>query len=472
MDKFFNSIIPAAELFTRHVENDSFIRLVTHNDADGLSSGGILSACAVRMGARFRISSEKKLDEKLIASLVEEDPDLIVFSDFGSGYLDVISESLKKDIIILDHHMPVEHEAENITHVSPMIHEIDGAREIAASGVCYFFAKALDPENTDLACLGLVGALGDQQDSGERKSLYGLNTIIEQDAIDKGLLNKHVGLIFYGYETRPIARAIAYTTIPYIPGLSGNESNSVAFLKEIGIEILDGDRLRALSDLSEDEKTRLFSALSNHMVSSGCDSNAIHQLIGTIYTFRLEEPSTALRGGREYGSLLNACGRMGKAGVGLSVCLGDRGDAMVKAQATLEEYRATISHALDWVQMNSKVEERDNIYVITAEDKVNDTVIGVVSGILLGQGILKERKPIVATAYTDDDQLKISARGTDELVQAGLHMGLVMQTAAETVEGGGGGHDIAAGAYIPMNKETAFLEKVDSLVKETLSSAE
>ena len=470
-DNFFNSIIPASNLFTSHVEKGSNIRLVTHNDADGLSSGGILAACAVRMGARFKISSEKKLDEKLIARLVEESPDLILFSDFGSGYLEMISESLKQDIIILDHHMPVEYEADNIIHVSPMLHGIDGAREIAASGVCYFFAKALDPDNVDLACLGLLGALGDQQDSGERKSLFGLNTIIEQDAIDKGLLKKHVGLIFYGYETRAIAKAIAYTTLPYIPGLSGNESNCVAFLKEIGIEILEGDRLRALADLTDDERTRLFSALSNHMVSSGCDSSAIHQLIGTIYTFRLEEPSTPLRGGREYGSLLNACGRMGKPGVGLSVCLGDRGDAMAEAQGVLGEYRIAIAQALDWVQMNDKVEEQEHIYVITAEDKVNDTVIGVVSGVLLGQGILKSKKPIVATAFTEDDQLKISTRGLDELVKAGLHMGLVMQEAAEAVEGGGGGHNIAAGAYIPRNREKEFLENVNRIIEKTLKAS-
>jgi len=227
-----------------------------------------------------------------------------------------------------------------------------------------------------------------------------------------------------------------------------------------------------LADLTDDERTNLFSALSNHMVSSGCDSSAIHQLIGTIYTFKLEEQSTPLRGGREFGSLINACGRMGKPGVGLSVCLGDRGDAMIEAQEVLAGYRITIAKALDWVQMQDKVEEQEHIYVITAENKVNDTVIGVVSGVLLGQGILKAKKPIVATAFTEDDQLKVSTRGLDELVKAGLHMGIIMQEAAEAVGGGGGGHDIAAGAYIPRNKEREFLENVNRLVEKTLNAYE
>jgi RecJ-like exonuclease len=463
-EAFFSSFNEAVSTFTKHIKNDSYIRLVTHNDADGLSSGGILAIVAHRKGARFKISSEKKLDDKLISQLEKENPDLIIFSDFGSGYLDIISESLKQDIIILDHHLSMDYKSENIIHINPMLHEIDGARDIAASGISYFLAIALDHNNIDLAYLGLIGALGDQQDKGKRKSLVGLNTIIESEAENNHLLEKQVGLIFYGYETRPLAKAIAYTTIPFIPRLSGNEGNCVAFLKEIGIEILDGKKLRAMADLSEEEKTRLFSALSNHMINSGCDSKAIHELIGTIYTFKLEEPNTPMRSGREYASLLNACGRMGKQGVGLSLVMGDRLGAINEAQETLENYRKIIGYSLDWVQMNDKVEEMENIYVIRAEDKINDTVIGVVSGILLSQGILKKMKPIIATAFSEENQLKISARGTEELVKKGLHMGLVMQNAAEKVEGGGGGHDVAAGAYVPINKEIDFLKEVDRLV--------
>ena len=82
-EDFFNTFQQAVSLFNKHLENGSFIRLVTHNDADGLSSGGILAIVALRKGARFKISSEKKLDEKLIKRLAEEKPDLVIFSDFG-----------------------------------------------------------------------------------------------------------------------------------------------------------------------------------------------------------------------------------------------------------------------------------------------------------------------------------------------------------------------------------------------------
>jgi RecJ-like exonuclease len=464
MDDFLKVFQPALDLFRNHIEKGNKIRIITHNDADGLASGGILSVAAHRSGGIFWTSCEKRLDDKLIFRLGEENFDLLVFSDFGSGYLDIISENLKKDVVVFDHHLSIEGDYPEIIHVNPMLSGIDGAREISSAGICYLFSKELSDENRDLAPLALVGGLGDQQDKGIRKSLVGVNTLIEEEAIEMHLLEKKTGLVFYGFETRPLTKAISYTTSPFIPGLSGNEGNCVAFLKKIGLELEKENGLRSLSDLDDSETRLLFSSLSSHMVNEGCDSAVIHQLIGTIYIFNLEEPSTPLRNGREYASLLNACGRMGRQGLGLSICLGDRGEALVEAKEVLDDYRRKIAESLDWVHENNKVVEMEYLYTISAEDKVEDTVIGVVSGILLSQGILKQEKPIISTAWSEDDTIKVSARGLDSLVDKGIHMGRVMQKGAELVDGGGGGHDIAAGAYIPKGKEEEFLRAVNRIL--------
>ncbi len=459
------SFKPAVELLREHTEQGETVRIVTHNDADGIASGGILSMVMTRLDAPFKTSSEKRLDGKVLEAVASERNPIILFSDFGSGYLELIKEHLQgSDIIILDHHLPSDVEVSNLIHVNPILHGIDGSREVASSGLCYLFAKEVDEGNLDLSPLGLLGALGDQQDKGEKSSLYGLNTLIEGDAIKGGFLEKRVDLIFYGYETRPIPRAIAYTTTPFIPGLSGREDTCVAFLNEVGIQAKNNGRWRALRDLDEDEKRALFSALSSHMVSEGCDAEAVHSLIGTIYTFTGEEPWTPLRDGREYSSLLNACGRMSRPGLGLSITLGDRGAAMEEAEETVAEYRRKIGVALDWVRTEGKIMELDNIYLLRAEDRIDDAVIGVVSSILLSQGILKSEKPIIASARSEEGLIKVSGRSTEALVARGLHLGKVMQEAAESVEGGGGGHDIAAGAYLPQDKETEFIERIDRLV--------
>ena len=116
-DDFFQSFQPAIDLFKRHVEDRNNIRIITHNDADGLASGGILTVAAIRQGAVFQTSSEKKLNDKLISELARENSKLIVFSDFSSGYLDVLSESLTQDLLIFDHHLPRGEEIPNIVHM-------------------------------------------------------------------------------------------------------------------------------------------------------------------------------------------------------------------------------------------------------------------------------------------------------------------------------------------------------------------
>ncbi len=461
------SFSSAVNLFKSLAGGSDSVRILTHNDADGVASGGIISAAASRMGVPFRTTVEKRLDEEILGGVASEKPRLVVLSDFGSGYLSLVGKALPEtDVIILDHHMPVGDVAGRVVQVNPLLYGIDGSREIAASGVCYLFAKTVDPKNIDLATLGIVGALGDQQDKGERKSLVGVNTSIEAEAEANGFLAKSSGLIFYGHETRPIARAMANTTTPFMPGLSGAEDACVAFLIHLGIPLREGDRMRALRDLSEEETRILFSALSGHMVAQGCDARTVHNLIGTIYTFTKEEPSTPLRDGREYGSLLNACARMRRAGLGLSVCLGDRGPTMAEAEATVQEYRQRIGGYLDWVRSGDHLRELGSIYSLRAGTDIDENIVGVVSSILLGQGILKGGKPIVSSAASDGGTLKISARIADGTRYKGIHLGKVLQEASAAVGGSGGGHDIAAGAFIPATAEEEFLRRVDDLVKE------
>jgi RecJ-like exonuclease len=463
--KFTLSFKPAIELIKKNIDEKKLIRIVTHTDSDGLASGGILSRMVHRLGARWKTSCINSIDENSLIQLKKEKNPLILFSDFGSGYLKIIDEKLPhSEVVILDHHLPEEHQSDNIIQINPMLHNIDGSREIAASGVCYMFAKETDERNIDLSILGIVGALGDQQDKGDRNSLIGLNKLIEKDSIDQNLLKKRVDILLYGYETRPIARALAYTTNPFIPGLSGREDQCVAFLNDLGISLKQNSRWRALRDLSEEEKQSIFSALSNHLLSEDVKASSIHNLAGTIYTLKKEKDWTSLRDGREFSSLLNACARMKNPSLGISICLGDRGNALREAEEIMEQYRKKIASHLQYVNNEKIVHELENIYLIKGENLIEDTLIGVIAGILQNQGIFERFKPVIATAYTEDGRVKVSGRSSEELVHKGLHLGKAMQETAKLFDGNGGGHDIAAGAYIPLQKENEFVKEFNKTV--------
>ena len=73
------------------------------------------------------------------------------------------------------------------------------------------------------------------QDKYEQRSLKGLNEIIVNDAVEAGLLKVEKDLTFFGRETRPIHRMLATTTNPFIPGLSGQETEALNFVTNLGI---------------------------------------------------------------------------------------------------------------------------------------------------------------------------------------------------------------------------------------------
>ena len=57
--------MPAVDNLKEHVEREDIIRIVTHNDADGVAAGGLLTQLALRLGASIKTTCEKRIDEIL-----------------------------------------------------------------------------------------------------------------------------------------------------------------------------------------------------------------------------------------------------------------------------------------------------------------------------------------------------------------------------------------------------------------------
>lgn len=470
-ESFLLSFVEAAEVIREHAHSGEIVRVLTHSDADGIAAGAIICQALRRIGIASKVSCEKRLDEDLIRSVASESPDLVVFTDMGSGYIDIIERYLAEvQKLVLDHHLPVDVSSKHMVHINPVTYGLDGSREISGAGLAYLLARTLDANNVDLSVLAIVGALADQQDKGEKKTLFGLNAEIEADAKKAELLETTFDLIFFGYQTRPFAKAIARTTSPFMPGLSGREDRTVAFLQEMSIELKNSGRWRTLKDLTEQEKQTLFSELSKHLLSEGCGPEIIHELVGTIYLFPKEEARTPLRDAREFASLLNACARMDRPSLGISICLGDRDKGFTEAEKLLDDYRKTIAQYLEWVNRTSPIHEMKNVYVLKAGSEIDDRIIGVVASILISSGILKNKKPIIAAAASDQGLVKISARGEEAMAAAGIDLGFAVMQAAERVSGRGGGHDTAAGAFLKEEESEKFLEIVDDIVGNQLHS--
>jgi len=471
LNSFFNEAKRAAEFLLENIDKGKNILVISHMDADGISAAGIMGKALFNAEAKFCIRIERWMDEKVLdeACLHGEDA-LLVFTDMGSGYLDILGAKVgNRPIVILDHHQPIGASNESFLQVNPHLFGIDGSREISSAGIAYLVAKFLDKKNINLAYLAVVGALGDLQDKFDERGLGGVNDLIVKDAVESGFLKVETDLLFFGRETRPIHKALAYTANPYIPGISGEEDKSLAFLSELNIELKRNDRWRALRDLSQDEKRRLFSALHDYLVSRGFRSEVAMRLLGKVYVLVKEEPWTPLRDAREFALLLNATGRMEVPGLGVAICMGDRGKAYEEALKTLDEYRRTITKYLRWLDEHSdRIEEWESIYILHGEKDIDERAISTISTIL-STNLPKPDKPLIAYSFIPREKiLKISARTTDLLARKGLNLGEIIRVAAEKCSGVGGGHDIAAGAQIPYERKMEFLRNVSLLVKEQI----
>ena len=469
-DAFLASAAQAAKVIHETVQKDGFIHIFSHLDADGVAAAGIMGKALFRLDARFRIRITQWVDEKIIGEIVADKPELVILTDFGSGYLDLLNQKVPNfKVLILDHHQVTgAAQNSNFVHVNPHLHGIDGATDVSGSGVAYFVARAVDARNVDLAPIALVGALGDMQDRHDQRKLGGLNAKIVEDAVNAKLVLVEKDLTFFGRETRPIHRTLSTTTNPFLPGISGEEDKSLAFLSSLDIKLKDGDKWRALRDLSEEEKKRLCSALAEYLLSKGLHYE-VTNLIGHIYILSSEEPRTPLRDAREFAVVLNSTGRMDRPSLGIAVCMGDRSAALEEANKVLEEYRKDINKYLSWVmEKPERLKELQNIYVVNGEDFINEKIIGTISSIMM-TSLPNIEKPLVAYAKVAGEGVaKFSARTTDIGVRKGVNLGVAMRIAAEQFAGKGGGHNIAAGAQAPLDKVENFVEVVNDLVGKQL----
>ena len=474
IERFLASAAEASMVILETIQKDGFIHVFSHLDADGVAAAGVIGKALHRLDARFRIRVTQWVDDKIIGDILADKPQLVIFTDFGSGYLDLLNERIPSfKVLILDHHQITDSSVnENFVQVNPHMFGIDGATDISGSGVAYFVAKAVSLANMDLAPVALVGALGDIQDKYEQRKLYGLNEIMVNDALAVGLLKVEKDLTLFGRETRPIHKTLATTTSPFIPDLSGEEDKSLVFLANLDIPIKQGDKWRALRDLNEEEKRRLCSALADHLLSKGLHLE-VENLIGHIYVLTKEEPNTALRDAREFAVLLNSTGRMDRPSLGIAICMGDRGAALEEANKILEDYRKNISKYLSWVmEKPERMKELQNIYVIYGENFINEKIIGTISSIIVS-GLANAEKPIIAFANVEKEQTaKFSARTTEAAIRKGVNLGEVLRLASEAHGGKGGGHNIAAGAQVPIDKIEDFVKTVDELVGKQLRGRE
>ncbi len=443
------------------------VLVISHIDADGISAAAIAHLTLDRLGIEHHILFQSKISEETVKMINDSPEDYVWLCDLGSGYL---SEFTRSNLIVTDHHIPdpkwrkkqtVLDSFISLEHLNPHPYGFDGSSEVSGAGMTYLLSKAVDPANTDLAFLAVIGAIGDFQDANESK-LVGLNRLIVADAQADGDLVIEQDLRLFGRETRPIIQFFQYCNDPRLEGLTDNPGGCMDMLEFLMIPVKKDGEWRTWNDLDPEEKERVIDNVLELV-----PREMQPRVYGEVYTFPNFKPGTGLRDAKEYATILNSCGRYDDAETGLRICCGDE-TALADAERNRAEHRRQISSALAYVKDNHLIRERKFIQYFDAEDKIRDTVVGIVAGMLLNSPECRHNLPLIAMVDADDG-IKVSARANRDLVDRGLDLAAVMKTSSEKVGGYGGGHSVASGATIPADKKEEFLDLVEEMVSSQLN---
>ena len=450
------------------------VTVVAHIDADGVSSAAIATASLDRAGVPNDVRFVKKIDPTEIDRINADTADVVWLVDLGSGSFSAFT---RPNMVITDHHVPdtdspsrkggqLDLFSFEDTHVNPHLYGIDGATEVSGSGVTYTVAKAMDPGNIDLAPVAMVGANGDFQDSAACR-MVGWNRRIIADGEADGGLEAREDVRIYGRETRPLVQWLQFSNDPMLPGLTGNADGCARFLRELDIELRSEERWRCYVDLEGDERAALVDGLLSHLEGRGRPTK---RLTGEVYELIRERRGTELHDAKEYSTMLNACGRYGKAAIGMAICRGDRGDALNEGVALQRNHRSNLANGIEMIK--GQVERRRFLQFFHAGDRVQDSIVGIVAGMVLASGSVGTDLPMVAFADSEDEapdgstveNVKVSTRGTRDLVVRGLDLAHAVAVSSSLVGGSGGGHNIAAGATIPKGKEEEFMAMMEDII--------
>ena len=442
------------------------ITIISHIDADGIACEAILSQAISRQGISVRSVFVRQL-EPLTMPQIPSDASLKIFTDLGAGQQNLLFERglLEKEVVIIDHHVSQPCERQ-YTQVNCLPY---GHSRMSAAGVSYFVAKQLDTINIDLAKLAIVGNVGDMM-AREKCGLVGptRDVIVEDGMRHQSVEVRKKDLNCYGTATRPLHLSLAYNDDPFIKGISNNPEGARQFLKRLGIrQQHENGRWFVWEEIPVEDKRTIISALAEQLIANG---ESVDRLLAETYGFPDEIPRTPLRNAQEYATMLNACGRWSKPHVGGAILRGDRGIAYRDAEHMLNNHRAIIRNLLQYI-IDTGVKELENLQWIHVGGRYPDTIVGIGAGMALSK--LNSKKPILVMCEVPEDTnlTKVSMRTNERVVERGVDLQQALSNASAEYGGGGGGHKIAAGAYIPKMAEKEFLDRVNRILGEQFAAA-
>ncbi len=343
----------ASQKLLNQIEHQKDIFILSNSTVDGLVGSAILLSSIHNSKGNTTvrcINSSKVEDFKTeLIKMADEKHDFYVFVDFDSNFFDLITSLIEETYYLfvnsdsrnLDQ---IIEKDKTVTFVNPWIWQNDNDKENkhTSSSLTYLIAKNFDRKIIHSSFLPIVAAFSKNIDFNNIDQTE-LKEIL-QSALDLTLIERKKGLNFGVSETTSIVDAIENNTTHFIKGVTWDKENSIKIIEKSGIKITDNQRIRTWNELEDEDFNKIFNAIEKY-IEENCyhknksDDNIKEMkkrnrdlLFGYNYILTNEETGSILKDIESFSKSLDLCVRNQTFGLGLSICLGERDDAMMQVK--------------------------------------------------------------------------------------------------------------------------------------------
>lgn len=458
-EKFLKIIKVGANLLRSELNNGSKFYCISHMDADGVTGTAILTKIIESHNGQINFKFIESLGNEIIDSIanIQETFDDLIFCDCGSTSLDyILSKFTDKCIFVIDHHKTAQEICSNdrISHINPWLVNIDGTQSISAGGIAYLVSRQIE-KHLEMSPIAVVAAIAEWQDS--KGKLIDYNEQIFQDAEKQNFIKQERDIRLLGRQTYSLFNML-FISFPVLPSLTANLNACKNFLANLKI-----DEKKRWLDLDEEERNKFWEALKKRMKGK-LPEPLISTLYGNVYTLLQEKEGTMRRDAREFGFLINACGRRGYPQIGLEVCLSKDYEIYEKAVKLFQDDTKKLFEGIK--EITTSIQKKQNLEY-SFSDKIEPNLIGTVCSMVLSSQVSDPNKILICFAKSED-KAKFSARCDMPLVKKGVNLGDALKKAVSSIQGYGGGHTNSGGGYIEIGDFDNFIVELDNILGQQL----
>jgi single-stranded-DNA-specific exonuclease len=437
--EFFRTLLASAEKLRNHIYEGNDISIIAKNSTDGIISSAILTNVIFSLGSRCSVRFSHCLFPEAMNEIKNEGHDLIILADLGIGMSKVLRSSFDNKWLSFSHDKMSSEEIttddENCI-VNPWKFDINGDKEISSGGLTYIVAKSLEKNYKILSALPVVSALGEKQDKSEKRSFYGLNADICEEAMRLGTIKKELDLLLTDKESKPLHIALANTLFPYVHGITWNERNSLEIVRIADIPFISNGIWRTAKDLDQEEKFRLIEKVTKYVNehSKVQPQNLEYLLAGYSYTLANEEIGSPVHEARDFSFLLECCCIQSKPSIGLAICIGNRTTSLTHGHQCQKDLVLQMKNAIITLMSEKWRISDDGVSVwINSDTLTRDYNLQIFSTLLADYNEFYGKTMIIRTETTSSSYTYLikESRGSE------LRQGLSSDANRLAVESGG-----------------------------------